>query len=69
MDLVDEDGTFLNRANALSVTMAPWVVRNARTFHRFIPVSAHDGDTLWISTKGWQDWHMDDFSGVRPVTQ
>jgi hypothetical protein len=40
--------------------MAPWVVRNWRTFHRFIPVSAHDGDTLWISTKGWQDWHMDD---------
>lgn len=47
-------------ALAGAVTMAPWVARNWRTFHRFIPVTAHDGDALWISMKGWQEWHMDD---------
>jgi 4-amino-4-deoxy-L-arabinose transferase-like glycosyltransferase len=53
-------GALAAYALAVAVTMAPWVARNWVTFHRFIPVSAHDGDTLWISTKGWQEWHMGD---------
>jgi 4-amino-4-deoxy-L-arabinose transferase-like glycosyltransferase len=47
-------------AVAAAVTMAPWTIRNYRIFHRVIPVSVHDGDTLWISVKGWTDWHFGD---------
>lgn len=44
----------------IGATMAPWAWRNYRVFHRFIPVSAHEGDTLWITVKGWTEWHFDD---------
>ena len=47
-------------AAVICATMAPWVVRNYYVFHRVIPVSAHDGDTLWITVKGWTEWHFDD---------
>ncbi|MBI3402955.1 MAG: glycosyltransferase family 39 protein [Acidobacteria bacterium] len=47
-------------AAAAAVTMAPWTIRNYRLFHRFILVSAHDGDTLWISVKGWREWRFGD---------
>jgi hypothetical protein len=40
--------------------MAPWTIRNYRLFHRVILVSAHDGDTLWISVKGWREWRFGD---------
>jgi 4-amino-4-deoxy-L-arabinose transferase-like glycosyltransferase len=43
-----------------AATMAPWTIRNYRLFHRFILVSAHDGDTLWISVKGWREWRFGD---------
>jgi 4-amino-4-deoxy-L-arabinose transferase-like glycosyltransferase len=45
---------------AAAATMAPWTIRNYRLFHRFILVSAHDGDTLWISVKGWREWRFGD---------
>lgn len=45
---------------AIALTMAPWIARNYRTFDRWIPVAARDGDTLWISVKGWREWHFDD---------
>lgn len=44
----------------IAATMAPWVWRNYRVFNRFIPVSAHEGDTLWITVKGWTEWRFDD---------
>jgi 4-amino-4-deoxy-L-arabinose transferase-like glycosyltransferase len=44
----------------IALTIAPWTARNYRVFHRFIPVSARDGDTLWISVKGWTTWRFDD---------
>ncbi|MBZ5557761.1 MAG: glycosyltransferase family 39 protein [Acidobacteriia bacterium] len=45
---------------AAAATMTPWTIRNYRLFHRFILVSAHDGDTLWISVKGWREWRFGD---------
>ena len=36
-------------ALAFCVVLAPWVVRNARAFHRFIPFSTKVGAALWIS--------------------
>ena len=53
-------GLLLLYLAAVSATMAPWTIRNYRTFHRLVPVSAHDGDTLWISVKGWREWHVED---------
>jgi len=47
-------------AVAAAAAMAPWTIRNYQLFHRVIPVSVHDGDTLWISVKGWTDWHFGD---------
>jgi len=37
-----------------------WTVRNYLVFDELILVSAHGGDTLWISTKGWTEWHDED---------
>ncbi|HZR26882.1 MAG TPA: glycosyltransferase family 39 protein [Vicinamibacterales bacterium] len=42
------------------MTIAPWTIRNYRTFGRVIPVSAHGGDTLYLSVKGWTEWHFGD---------
>ena len=47
-------------AAVIAAMMTPWVVRNFRLYHRVIAVSAHAGDTLWISVKGWTEWHPDD---------
>lgn len=45
---------------ATAATIAPWTVRNYVHFNRLIPVAALDGNTLWISVKGWEGWHFDD---------
>lgn len=37
-----------------------WTIRNYLVFDEVIVVSAHGGDTLWISTKGWTEWHDED---------
>lgn len=37
-----------------------WTTRNYVTFERFILVSAHGGDTIWLSTMGWTEWNYDD---------
>ena len=34
-----------------------WTVRNYAVFGRFVLVSANAGQTVWISTKGWTEWH------------
>jgi 4-amino-4-deoxy-L-arabinose transferase-like glycosyltransferase len=47
-------------AVAAALVMTPWIVRNYRTFGRFIPVSAHGADTLYLSVKGWTEWHFGD---------
>lgn len=44
----------------MSATVAPWAWRNYQLLHRFVPVAAREGDTLWISVKGWTEWHFDD---------
>jgi 4-amino-4-deoxy-L-arabinose transferase-like glycosyltransferase len=36
-------------AVCFAVVLAPWAIRNAITFHRFIPLSTKSGHTLWIS--------------------
>lgn len=35
-------------------------IRNYRVTGRPILVTAHGGETLWISAKGWSEWHFDD---------
>jgi 4-amino-4-deoxy-L-arabinose transferase-like glycosyltransferase len=49
-------------AFALSVAacVGVWTARNYIVFHRPILVTAHGGETLWISTKGWNEWRFDD---------
>lgn len=42
------------------LTVGVWTARNYVIFGRFILVSAHGGDTLWLSAKGWSEWQYDD---------
>jgi 4-amino-4-deoxy-L-arabinose transferase-like glycosyltransferase len=32
-----------------ALVLSPWVVRNAREFHQFIPFSTHSGHVMWLS--------------------
>ncbi len=32
-----------------ALVLSPWVIRNAREFHEFIPFSTHSGHALWLS--------------------
>lgn len=45
---------------AAALTIGVWTARNYVTFRRLVLVSAHGGDTLWLSAKGWDEWHYDD---------
>ena len=45
---------------AAALCVGVWTVRNYVIFHQPILVSAHGGETLWISAKGWSEWHFDD---------
>jgi len=45
---------------AAALCVGAWTVRNYVIFHKPILVSAHGGETLWISAKGWSEWHFDD---------
>lgn len=45
---------------AASLTVSLWTIRNYRVFHQPIVVSAAGGETLWISTTDWTEWHFDD---------
>lgn len=45
---------------AALLTIAPWTARNYMVFGEFILASGHGGDTLWLSTKDWTEWHYDD---------
>lgn len=47
-------------AAAASLTVSVWTIRNYRVFHQPIVVSAAGGETLWLSTTDWTDWHFDD---------
>ena len=42
------------------MTIGVWTVRNYVVFKQVILVAAHGGDTLWLSTTGWSEWHYDD---------
>ena len=49
------------------ICLSPWVVRNYAVFHRFIPLTTHGGDTLYIgnnphtSLSTWYNYINDDF--------
>jgi hypothetical protein len=45
---------------ATILTISVWTIRNYRTFHRLIVVTAVGGEALWISTTDWREWRMDD---------
>jgi hypothetical protein len=45
---------------AASLTVGVWTLRNYRVFHQPIVVAASGGETLWISTTDWTEWHVDD---------
>jgi acetyltransferase-like isoleucine patch superfamily enzyme len=40
---------------AFALTLAPWTVRNYRTFHHFVPVATGAGIGLWVGTN--VAWH------------
>ncbi|MBZ5557758.1 MAG: glycosyltransferase family 39 protein [Acidobacteriia bacterium] len=45
---------------ATLVCVGAWTVRNYVLFHQPILISVHGGEQLWISAKGWSEWHFDD---------
>ena len=45
---------------ATVLIVGAYSVRNYLTFGKPIVVTAHGGETLWISVKGWSEWHFDD---------
>lgn len=45
---------------AASLLVSGWTIRNYVHFRQVILVTAHGGDTLWISNKGWTEWNSDD---------
>jgi len=45
---------------ATLVCVGAWTVRNYVLFRQPILVSVHGGEQLWISAKGWSEWHFDD---------
>jgi 4-amino-4-deoxy-L-arabinose transferase-like glycosyltransferase len=47
-------------AIATLVCVGAWTVRNYVLFHQPILISVHGGEQLWISAKGWSEWHFDD---------
>jgi 4-amino-4-deoxy-L-arabinose transferase-like glycosyltransferase len=46
--------------SAACATVGIWTIRNYRVFHQPIIVSAAGGETLWISTTDWTEWHFED---------
>jgi 4-amino-4-deoxy-L-arabinose transferase-like glycosyltransferase len=51
---------------ATCVSVGAWTVRNYMVFHQPILASAHGGEQLWLSAKGWSEWHFDD-PGLRQL--
>lgn len=45
---------------ATLVCVGAWTVRNYVLFRQPILISVHGGEQLWISAKGWSEWHFDD---------
>jgi 4-amino-4-deoxy-L-arabinose transferase-like glycosyltransferase len=45
---------------ATMVCVGAWTVRNYVLFRQPILISVHGGEQLWISAKGWSEWHFDD---------
>ncbi|MBI3493686.1 MAG: glycosyltransferase family 39 protein [Acidobacteria bacterium] len=45
---------------AALVCVGIWTVRNYVALGRPILISVHGGEQLWISAKGWSEWHFDD---------
>lgn len=45
---------------AAIVCVGLWTARNYTVFGKPILVTAHGGETLWLSAKGWSEWHFDD---------
>jgi 4-amino-4-deoxy-L-arabinose transferase-like glycosyltransferase len=45
---------------ATIVCVGAWTVRNYVLFRQPILISVHGGEQLWISAKGWSEWHFDD---------
>jgi 4-amino-4-deoxy-L-arabinose transferase-like glycosyltransferase len=45
---------------ATFVCVGAWTVRNYVLFRQPILISVHGGEQLWISAKGWSEWHFDD---------
>lgn len=45
---------------AFAITVGLWTARNYAVFDRFILVSANAGQTVWISTMGWDSWNRAD---------
>ncbi|MBI3402958.1 MAG: glycosyltransferase family 39 protein [Acidobacteria bacterium] len=45
---------------ATLVCIGAWTVRNYVLFRQPILISVHGGEQLWISAKGWSEWHFDD---------
>ena len=43
----------------VAATMGPWVWRNYTVSNRFIAVSAHEGDTLWVTTRPGNRWEKE----------
>lgn len=42
----------------LSVLWGPWIVRNALTFHAFIPLTTESGVTLWMGNNPESAWRL-----------
>lgn len=65
---------FINRANKkiikflmltfaiMCLTVSLWTIRNYKVTGKFIPISLHYGDTLWISTwkEEWLEWKYEE---------
>ena len=49
---------FITAFITMCLIMSIWSIRNYRVFNKFIPVSTHYADTLWLSTwhEEWLEW-------------
>jgi 4-amino-4-deoxy-L-arabinose transferase-like glycosyltransferase len=43
-----------------AVCVGSWSVRNYLVFGKPILVTAHGGETLWLSARGWREWDFED---------